>query len=98
MILPFFLGIVTLSQVNLIPGASWAMVLSDFRTGAAPRAGMLSVTFARWYKPDRAPCGAMPPECLYSAGKTCSLEFFIGAAQLFTAGCGELFRALLADG
>ena len=74
------------------------MVLSDFGTGAAARAGKLSVTCARWYERDRAPCRAMPPEALYSGGKTGSLPFFIGAAQLFTAGCGELFRALFAGG
>jgi hypothetical protein len=86
------------SQVNLIPGASWAIVLSDFGTGAAARPGELSVTFVRSYVRDRVPRGAMPPGWLYSGGKTCSLGFFIGVAQLLTAGCGELFRALLAGG
>jgi hypothetical protein len=36
------------------------------------------------------------PACLER--KTFSLPFIIGAAKLFTAACGELFRALLAGG
>jgi len=34
------------SKVNLIPGASRAIVLSDFGTGAARRTGKLRVAFA----------------------------------------------------
>ena len=98
MVLPFCFGIVTRSQVHLIPGASWAIVLSDFGTGAAAQAGKLSVTFARWYRRDPAPRGARPPEGLSSGGKTGSRRLVIGAAQLFTAGGEELFRALLAGG
>jgi hypothetical protein len=36
------------------------------------------------------------PECLER--KSFSLEIIFGAAQLFTVGCGELLRALLAAG
>jgi hypothetical protein len=35
-------------------------------------------------------------ECLER--KSSSLHFMLGAAKLFTAGCEELFRALLAVG
>jgi hypothetical protein len=40
----------------------------------------------------------MPPGLLYPGGKSFSWLDFFTAAQLFTVVCGELFRALLANG
>jgi hypothetical protein len=40
----------------------------------------------------------MRPWLEYLDRKSFSLDFMAGAAQLFTVGCGELFRALLAAG
>jgi hypothetical protein len=40
----------------------------------------------------------MPPGFLYPDGKSFSQLDFLAAAQLFTVGCGELPRALLANG
>ena len=73
-------------------GASWAGVLSDIGTAATGRAGKLCEAFVRRGADDRDPSGAMRPE-LFLAGR----KFFV-AAELFTAGCGELPRALLAAG
>jgi len=92
------LCIVARSKVNLIPGASRAIVLSDFGTGAARRTGELRETFARLGTNDRAPSGAMRPAGLCLGRKSFSLAFIFGATQLFTAGCGELDWALLASG
>jgi len=86
------------SCVDLIPGASRAIVLSDVGTGAASRPGELTSILAGWEKDDRDPAGAMRPEEGCFGRKSFSLEFIFGAAQLFTVGCGELFRALLANG
>ncbi len=86
-------GIVALSGVDLIPGASQAIVLSDIGTAATERAGKLCEAFARPTTNDRDPFRAMRPLPLYSGRK-----FFV-AAELFTVGCGELIlRALLAAG
>jgi len=84
------------SGVDLIPGASQAIVLSDVKTDAAGRAGKLLLILVGWNAEDRDPPRAMRPwrECLER--KTFSLNFIFRAAELFTAGCGELFRALLA--
>ena len=91
--------IVTPSCVDLIPGASWAIVLSDVRTGAAGRAGKLAMLFVRLGARDRDPSGAMRPEEAFLGRKTFSLQFIFASAKLFTAGCGELCAgALLADG
>ena len=90
--------IVAPSCVNLIQGASWAFVLSDVGTGAARRAGELGLTFARWDGRDRDPSGAMRPARLCLRRKSFSLRFIPGPAQLFTVGCAELRRALLAAG
>jgi hypothetical protein len=40
----------------------------------------------------------MPPRLLYPGDKSLPLFEFFTAAQLFTVVCGELFRALLANG
>src|ERR1051325_10780391 len=87
--------IVAPSCVNLIQGASWAVVLSDVGTGAARRTGKLGSILVGWVTKDRAPSGAMRPEAFCLIRKSFSPPFIFGAAQLFTAGCGELFRALL---
>jgi hypothetical protein len=86
------------SCVDLIPGASRAFVLSDVGTDAAGRAGELRLILVGWEQRDRDPPRAMRPwpECLER--KTFSLPFIFGAAKLFTAGCAELFRDLLAVG
>src|SRR5579859_6594870 len=88
--------IVAPSCVDLIPGASWAIVLSDVETGAAGRAGKLLLILAGSDTEDRDPPRAMRPwpECLER--KTFSRNFMGRAAELFTAGCGGLFPALLA--
>ena len=86
------------SCVDLIPGASQAIVLSDVGTDAAGRAGELALILVGWIKRDRDPPGAMRPwqECLER--KTFSPGFILGAAELFTEDCGEVSRALLALG
>src|SRR6266516_6958600 len=58
---PFLLCIVARSNVNLIQGASRAIVLSDFGTDAARGTGALGLTFARCGLQDRDPAGAMRP-------------------------------------
>jgi hypothetical protein len=90
--------IVAPSCVNLIPEASRAIVLSDVETDAAGRAGELLLILVGSKTEDRDPPRAMRPwqQCLER--KTFSLTFIFGAAKLFTEGCGELLRALLALG
>jgi hypothetical protein len=94
----FLFGIVAPSCVDLIPGASQAVVLSDVRTGAARRTGELCEILEGYDTDDREPPGAMRPrrECLER--KTFSLPFILVSAELFTERCGELLRALLALG
>ena len=81
-----------LSIVILILGASQAIVLSDILTGAAEGAGKLREVFVRLDTDDRDPLRAMRPSSNLSGRK-----IFV-AAKLFTAGCGEFRRALLAAG
>ena len=76
----------------LIHGASQAVVLSDIRTAAAEGAGKLSEVFVRPAEMDRDPLRAMRPASILLGRK-----LFV-AAELFTVGCGELPRALLATG
>ena len=86
------------SCVDLIPGASQALVLSDVRTGAAGQAGELLLILVGLECKDRDPPGAMRPRQACLVRKTFSLDFIFGAAKLFTAGSGELGRTLLAVG
>jgi len=86
------------SCVDLIPGASWAFVLSDVGTDAAGRAGELALILAGSIKRDRDPPRAMRPWQACPERKSFSLDFIFGAAELFTEGCGELIEALLAFG
>jgi hypothetical protein len=87
------------SCVDLIPGASRAIVLSDVGTGAAGRPGELLLILEGWETKDRDPSGAMRPEELCLGRKTFSLQFMFGSAKLFTGGCGERGAgALLAGG
>src|SRR5881394_3421921 len=95
---PFWECIVAPSCVNLIPEASRAVVLSDVGTGAARRTGKLGSILAGWVTNDRDPSGAMRPAGLCLGRKSFSPPFILGAAQLFTAGCGEFFGDLLASG
>jgi len=96
---PFFGCIVTPSCVALIPGASRAIVLSDVWTGAARRAGELRLILEGLKTDDRDPSRAMRPEEACLGRKIVSAQFTLGAAKLFTAGCGELCAgALLAGG
>jgi hypothetical protein len=94
----FLLGIVAPSCVDLIQGASQAVVLSDVETGAAGRAGELTLILLGWSKQDRDPPGAMRPWPVCLERKMLSSLFSFTVAELFTKGCGELFRALLAFG
>jgi hypothetical protein len=80
------------SVVILILGASQAVVLSDIVTAAAEGAGKLCEVFVRPDANDRDPLRAMRPACSLPGRK-----FFV-AAELFTVGCGDLPRALLAAG
>jgi len=75
--------IVALSAVDLIQGASRAIVLSDFLTAAAARSGKLFEAFVRLGTNDRDPRGAMRPLLLISDRK-----FFV-AAELFTEPAGS---------
>jgi hypothetical protein len=81
-----------LSVVILILGASQAIVLSDIMTAAAEEAGKLGEAFVRREANDRDPLRAMRP-----VPNLVDRKFFV-AAELFTVGCGELPRALLAAG
>ena len=92
------LYIVATSCVDLIPGASWAFVLSDVGTGADRRAGKLSRILIGSGTNDRDPPGAMRPRQACLERKTFSPDFIFGAAKLFTAGCGEVWEDLLAVG
>jgi hypothetical protein len=95
----FFRCIVAPSGVDLIPGASRAIVLSDVWTGAARRAGELGVILVGCGKEDRVPPRAMRPERACLGRKGFPSIFIFGSAKLFTAGCGELCAdALLAGG
>jgi hypothetical protein len=76
----------------LIHGASQAVVLSDIGTATAEGAGKLSEVFERQAKMDRDPLRAMRPVSTLHGRNS------FGAAELFTVGCGELPRALLAAG
>jgi len=89
---------VALAGVKLIQEASRAVVLSDVGTGAAGRAGELGLVFVRSTGLDRAPSGAMRPEAGCLVRKSFSPGFMLAAAELFTEGCGENLRALLALG
>jgi hypothetical protein len=86
------------SSVDLIPGASQAIVLSDVETDAAGRAGKLCSILVGWKADDRDLPRAMRPwrECLER--KSFSLDFMTRAAKLFTDSCGELRRGLLVVG
>ena len=90
--LPLVARTAALSGVILIHGASQAIVLSDIRTAATEGAGKLREVFVRRNANDRDPLRAMRPELSLSSRK-----FFV-AAELFTVGCGEGLRALLAAG
>ena len=92
MILPLVARTAALSGVNLIQGASQAIVLSDIVTAAAEGAGKLRRVFARQGGYDRDPPRAMRPATSLRGRK-----LFV-MAELFTVGCGELSWALLADG
>jgi hypothetical protein len=98
MCVPFWECIVALSCVNLIPEASWAVVLSDVGTGAARRPGELPLFLKGSAVDDRDPSGAMRPGLVCTGCKSFSLYFVFGAAELFTEGCGELLGLLLAFG
>jgi hypothetical protein len=95
---PFTWGMVALAGVELIQGASRAVVLSDVGASAAGRAGELALIFMRPTALDRAPSGAMRPETGCLDRKSVSPGFMLAAAELFTEGCGELLWALLALG
>jgi hypothetical protein len=86
------------SRVDLIPGASKAVVLSDVGTDAAGRAGKLREILEGCGADDRDPPRAMRPWQGCLERKLFSLDFMIGAAELFTEDCGELPVALLALG
>ncbi len=86
------------SCVDLIPGASQAIVLSDVWTGAAGWSGKLCEILAGWSAEDRDLPGAMRPWQGCLERKSFSLDFTSGAAELFTDGCGGLPEALLALG
>jgi hypothetical protein len=85
-------------RVKLIPEASQADVLSDVGLNATGRAGELALIFVRPTARDRAPSGAMRPEASCLGCKCFSPRFMFGAAQLFTGGSGEPWRALLPAG
>src|SRR5216683_2794285 len=78
--------------VDLIPGASRAVVLSDVGTDAARPSGELSRILVGWAKKDRDPSGAMRPEQACLGRESFSPEFMFGAAKLFTSAAGRLLR------
>jgi hypothetical protein len=86
------------SCVDLIPGASQAVVLSDVETDAARWADELFSILAGYESCDRDPPRAMRPRQACLERKSFSLHFIFGSAKLFTDGCGELLGALLALG
>jgi hypothetical protein len=75
--------IVALSGVDLIQGASQAIVLSDIATAAAERAGELLLAFVRRITDDRDPFRAMRPTLILSDRK-----FFV-VTELFTEAVGS---------
>ena len=85
------------SCVDLIQGASWALVLSDVGTDAARRTGELRAILEGFDTDDREPPRAMRPWQACLERKTFSLDFIFRAAELFTFGCGALDRVLLAE-
>jgi hypothetical protein len=85
------------SCVDLIQGASWALVLSDVGTDAAGRTGELCAILEGSDTDDREPPRAMRPWQACLERKTFSLDFIFRAAELFTFGCGALIRTLLAE-
>ena len=87
--------IVAPSHVNLIPGASQAVVLSDVGTDAASRAGELRAILAGWDTNDRDPTGAMRPATDCLDRKSFSPAFISAAAKLFTGTCGDFLLGLL---
>jgi len=95
---PFTRGMWALGRVKLIPDASQAEVLSDVGLSATGRAGELALIFVRPTARDRAPSGAMRPEAGCLDRKSFSPGFMLAAAQLFTGGSGEPWRALLPTG
>jgi len=86
------------SCVDLIPGASQAIVLSDVGTDASGRAGKLRLILAGCGLADRDPPRAMRPGQACLERKSFPVDFIFGAAELFTENCGELLEALLAFG
>src|ERR1700682_32864 len=86
---PFLFRIVARPYVNLIHGASRAVVLSDVGASATKRAGMLSLTFSRSGPSDRDPLRAMQPVQSCPSCKTFSPPFIFAGAQLFTARLGR---------
>jgi len=85
------------SCVDLIQGASWALVLSDVGTDAAGRTGELRAILKGSGTDDREPPRAMRPGQACLERKSFSLDFIFRAAELFTFGCGALARTLLAE-
>ena len=85
------------SCVDLIQGASWALVLSDVGTDAAGRTGKLCEILKGFEADDREPPRAMRPGQECRGRESFSPDFIFGAAELFTFGCGALGRALLAE-
>lgn len=85
------------SCVDLIQGASWALVLSDVGTDAAGRTGELCEILEGWNADDREPPRAMRPGQACLERKTFSLDFIFRAAELFTFGSGALVWTLLAE-
>ena len=90
--------IVAPSCVDLIPGASQAVVLSDVGTDAAGRAGELTLILAGLGDDDRDPTRAMRPWQECPERKGLSLNFILGSAELFTEACGNCLGAFLALG
>ena len=90
--MPLVARIAALSVVNLIQGASQAIVLSDIVTAAAEGAGKLSSVFVRQGANNRDPLRAMRPALTLPDRK-----FFV-AAELFTGGTAELATARRAAG
>ena len=86
------------SCVDLIPGASRALVLSDVGTRAAGWAGKLGSILVGCVMSDRDPPGAMRPGQGCLARKSFSLAFMVRAAELFTEGAEALPGVLLALG
>jgi len=86
------------SCVDLIQGASKAIVLSDVGTGATGRAGKLPQILVGCKETDRDPPGAMRPRQSCLERKTFSPDFIFSAAELFTDGEESPGKLLLALG